>query len=76
MFQVPSSAFSDFVVTCKGCRENIAAMIQTMPDDWIIETCPLCGERRRYLPQEIFRGRLSVRLLRKPVRSESKPWGR
>ncbi len=42
---------SDFVVTCKGCRENIAASIQTLPDDWIIEACPFCGERRRYLPK-------------------------
>jgi hypothetical protein len=30
-----------------------------MPDDWIIEICPFCKETRRYLPQEIFRGRLS-----------------
>jgi hypothetical protein len=30
-----------------------------MPDAWIIAECPLCHERRRYLPAEIFRGRLS-----------------
>ncbi len=59
MFQGPNPAYSDFVVTCKRCRESIAARIQTMPDAWIIETCPFCTETRRYLPQEIFRGRLS-----------------
>jgi len=59
MFQGQDSAFRDFVIVCKGCRENIAASIQTLPDDWIIESCPFCGERRRYLPQEIFRGRIS-----------------
>ena len=42
----------------------------TMPDTWIIAECPLCGERRAYLPGDIFRGRLSFRLMRKPVRSE------
>jgi len=35
------------------------ARVLTMPDDWVIEVCPFCAERRRYLPQEIFRGRLS-----------------
>jgi hypothetical protein len=61
MFQGPNSAISDFVVSCKGCRENLAARIQTMPDDWIIETCPFCLETRRYLPAEIFRGRISYK---------------
>ena len=61
MFQGPNSSLSDFVVTCKRCRENIEARIQTMPDDWIVETCPFCLETRRYLPQEIFRGRLSYK---------------
>jgi hypothetical protein len=31
--------------------------------------CPLCYERRRYLPSEIFRGKLSPTLGPKPVRS-------
>jgi hypothetical protein len=59
MFHGPSSQLHDFVIRCKRCRENIAAPVETMPDTWIIHTCPLCGERRRYLPAEIFRGRLS-----------------
>jgi hypothetical protein len=61
MFQGPNSAFSDFVVTCKGCCENLAARIQTLPGDWIIETCPFCLETRRYLPAEIFCGRVSYK---------------
>ena len=32
---------------------------QTMSDSWIIHTCSLFGERRRYLPAEIFKDRLS-----------------
>ena len=58
----------DFVVVCKGCHENIAASIQNLPDDWIIEACPFCGERRHYLPQEIFRGRLSHKYMANRVR--------
>jgi len=31
-----------------------------MPDDWVIEICPFCAERRRYLPQEkVFDAALS-----------------
>ena len=26
-----------------------------MPDSWIAAQCPLCGEKRNYLPSEIFR---------------------
>lgn len=37
-------------------------LVQTMPDTWIVAECPLCGERRRYLPTDIFRGRLSQKL--------------
>jgi hypothetical protein len=60
----------DFAVTCKRCRETIPAPVLTLPDTWIIADCPLCGERRAYLPTDIFRGRLSFRFTRKPVRSE------
>jgi hypothetical protein len=42
--------------------ENIAAPVQTMPSSWIIASCPLCEEKRRYLPTEIFLGRLSQKL--------------
>ena len=36
---------------------------------WIAAQCPLCGERRSYLPSEIFRGRLSYKLGPGPVRT-------
>jgi hypothetical protein len=58
-FHGPPARLHNFVITCKRCKENIAAPVQTMPDTWIIATCPLCHEKRRYLPAEIFRGRLS-----------------
>jgi hypothetical protein len=58
-FHGPPVRLHDFVITCKRCKKNIAAPIQTMPDTWIIAQCPLCGEKRRYLPAEIFKGRLS-----------------
>jgi len=61
MFHGPTSRLHDFVIACKRCREHIVAPVETIPDTWIIHTCPLCGERRRYVPAEIFRGRLSHR---------------
>ena len=70
---LPQSGISDYTVRCKGCGENIPAPVMTMPDSWIVTQCPLCGERRSYLPPEIFRGRLSHLLLtRKPVKSEAR----
>ena len=59
----------DFVVRCKGCSENIPAPVTTLPASWIAARCPLCGEHRRYLPSEVFQGRLSHQLMRKPVRT-------
>jgi hypothetical protein len=59
-FHGPPARIHPFVITCKRCRQNIAAPVQSMPDSWIIHSCPLCGERRRYLPAEIFKGRLSA----------------
>ncbi len=72
MFLLPAVRWCDLAVKCKGCGECVPATVETMPSSWIIAECPLCGEKRRYLPPEIFRGRLSVQLMRKPVRS----WGR
>jgi len=69
MFQGPRTHLHPFVVTCKGCHQNIPAPVQRMPDTWIIAECSLCGEKRRYLPAEIFQGRLSWQLEKKPVRS-------
>jgi hypothetical protein len=66
MFQGASSPLR-VVVRCKGCGENIPAPVETMPAQPIAATCPLCGEQRRYLPSQVFQGRLSWRLLKKPV---------
>ena len=68
MFQDPQS-WRDFVIRCKGCRENIPAMVETLPASWIAIRCPLCGEHRRYLPTEVSQGRVSYQVLMKPVRS-------
>ena len=70
MFNLPDARVCDFAVRCKGCGESIPAPVLTMPDSWIVAECPLCGERRGYLPTDIFRGRLSYRLSRKPARFE------
>lgn len=73
VWQLPQSRICDFTVRCKGCGENIPAPVETMPDTWIVAECPLCRQRRSYLPPDIFRGRLSPFLLsRKPVISESR----
>ena len=67
VWNLPESRLCDFAVKCKGCCENIPAPVLTMPDSWIVAECPLCGERRAYLPLDIFRGRLSYKLAHKPV---------
>lgn len=58
MFQISTSGLYPFVIACKRCHENIPAPVETLPDDWIIAEC-LCSEKRRHLPAEIFRGKLS-----------------
>jgi len=73
VWQLPQSRICDYTVQCKGCGENIPAPVMTMPDSWIVACCPLCGERRSYLPPEILQGRLShLFLARKPVKSEQR----
>jgi len=59
VFNIPASRLCDYTIQCKGCSENIPAPVQTIPDSWVIAECPLCGQKRRYLPPEIFRGMLS-----------------
>jgi hypothetical protein len=68
MFPGPESA-KRIVVRCKGCRENIPAPVESVPSQPIAARCPLCGEHRRYLPSEVFLGRLSYLFMRKPVRT-------
>ena len=68
MFNLPQTRHCDFTIRCKKCGENIPAPVGTMPDSWIAAQCPLCGEKRNYLPSEIFQGNLSYKLGPKPVR--------
>jgi hypothetical protein len=69
VFNLPQTRHCDFTIRCKKCGENIPAPVGTMPDSWIAAQCPLCGEKRSYLPSEIFQGKLSYRLGPKPARS-------
>jgi hypothetical protein len=68
MFQGPPPVRS-MVIRCKRCGENIPAPVETLPAQPIAAKCMLCGEYRRYLPSEVFQGRISHLLLKKPVRS-------
>ena len=61
MFQGPQS-WRAFVVRCKRCGENVPAGVETLPASWIAVKCPLCTEHRRYLPTEVFQGRVSYAL--------------
>lgn len=78
MFYCPTSGIHPNVIICKGCQQNIPAPVQTLLDSWIVAECPLCGEKRRYLPADIFRGWLSHDLLMKPRESQigGKRWAR
>jgi hypothetical protein len=62
VFNLPQSPLCAYAIRCKGCTETVAAPVGTMPGTSIVATCPLCGERRRYLLADIFRGKLSPRL--------------
>jgi hypothetical protein len=55
---VPGS--KSFVVTCKRCRREVPSGVKEFPFQSIIVSCPLCGELRRYLPSEVFLGKLHV----------------
>jgi hypothetical protein len=57
MFQGPS-ARKTFVVACKKCRRDVPTGVSEFPFQSIVVECPLCGEKRRYLPSEIFLGRV------------------
>ena len=57
MFQGPS-ARKTFVVACKKCRRDVPTGAGEFPFQSIVVDCPLCGEKRRYLPSEVFLGRV------------------
>jgi endogenous inhibitor of DNA gyrase (YacG/DUF329 family) len=46
-----------FVVECKRCRRDVPARVTEFPFQPIVVPCPLCGDRRHYLPAEVFLGR-------------------
>jgi hypothetical protein len=77
VFHAPTSGLLyPFVILCKECHQNIPAPVETMPDSWIIAACPLCGEQRRYLPVDIFQGRLSHDFLAMSRRMGGEKWAR
>jgi hypothetical protein len=47
-----------FVVACKKCRRDVPTGVGEFPFELIVVECPLCGEKRRYLPTEVFLGRV------------------
>jgi hypothetical protein len=49
-----------FVVECKRCRRDVFAGVKEFPFQSLIVACPLCDEKQRYLPSEIFLGRPDV----------------
>jgi len=57
MFQGPANR-KMFVVTCKRCRRDIPAGVSEFPFQSITVVCCLCGEPRRYLPSELFLGKV------------------
>ncbi len=56
MFQGPSTR-KTFVVARKKCRQDVPTGVAEFPFQSIIVECALCGEKRRYLPSEVFLGR-------------------
>jgi len=57
MFPGPS-ARKTFVVACKKCRRDVPTGVTEFPFQSTVVECPLCGEKRRYLPSEVFLGRV------------------
>ncbi len=60
-----------FVVTCKRCRRDVLAGLKEFPAQFIVVNCPLCGERRRYRPSEVFLDRPN-HLVAKQARAEAR----
>jgi len=56
MFQGPS-ARKTLVVVCKKCCRDVPTGVAEFPFQSIIVECVQCGEKRRYLPSEVFLGR-------------------
>jgi len=63
MFQGPSTR-KTFVVVCKKCRRDVPTGVAEFPFQSIIMECALCGEKRRYLPSEVFLGGVDQLVMR------------
>ena len=48
---------STFVVSCKRCGKTIRSRTNRLPDQAVLVICPLCAEKRQYLPSEVFQGK-------------------
>ena len=56
-FGFPILERKQFVVTCKDCHRAVPSGAKEFPFHSIEITCPLCGEKHRYLPSEVILGR-------------------
>ena len=57
-FYVPGTLNAeDLCLACKKCRRDVPTGVAEFPFQSIIVECALCGEKRRYLPSEVFLGR-------------------
>jgi len=45
-----------YIVQCKLCQREVPSGCLTFPLGNIVVECPLCGEKRRYRPAEVFLG--------------------
>lgn len=55
MFVVPTNR--SFVVTCKRCQRDVPSGLTEFPFQSVVVECPLCGEKRHYVPSEVFLGK-------------------
>ena len=53
-----------FVVSCKRCDKVIPSRTNRLPDQAVLVVCPLCSEKRQYLPTEIFQGKPCYEILK------------
>jgi len=56
-----------YVVSCKRCQRHIPAA-EGFPADNIVVACPLCGELRRYRPNEVYLGFSDSGLKKSPAK--------
>jgi hypothetical protein len=65
VFQAPEERNWDYDGLLQAVRADIPAPVETMPNQYFVALCPLCGSRWNYLPTELFQGRPSYELIRK-----------